>query len=196
MLSTVFNVLQQRAASRTLSLGTLQFFLKSRAPKVIPSKRSSSGMAGRTSKPETHYTDQVVLDTIATMYLASIIIKSQGWVFFTSLHGWAILHVDVIRAQTHWGQISFEETFYSSSFLRRPQKFDVYFKSLEDSVLALKGRKSRKQFMVSSILQKNEGKNKKTQPKSTMIPQVEFFLLIFGRIEDTIICFRDLLTFR
>ena len=160
MLSTVFNVLQQRAASRTLSLGTLQFFLKSRAPKVIPSKRSSSGMAGRTSKPETHYTDQVVLDTIATMYLASIIIKSQGWVFFTSLHGWAILHVDVIRAQTHWGQISFEETFYSSSFLRRPQKFDVYFKSLEDSVLALKGRKSRKQFMVSSLeLNSNERKN-------------------------------------
>ena len=27
-----------------------------------------------------------------------------------------------------------------------------------------------------------------------MIPQVEFFSFVFGRTEDTIICFRDLLT--
>ena len=42
----------------------------------------------------------------------------------------------------------------------------------------LKVRKSRKQFMVSSILPKNERKNEKIQPNSTMIPQVEFFLFV------------------
>ena len=39
----------------------------------------------------------------------------------------------------------------------------------------LKVRKSRKQFMVYSILPKNEKKTEKIQPNSTMIPQVEFF---------------------
>jgi hypothetical protein len=49
--------------------------------------------------------------------------------------------------------------------------------------------------MISSILPKTNEKTKKNQPNITMIPQVNFFLFVFGRIEDTIICFRDLMTF-
>jgi hypothetical protein len=63
--------------------------------------------------------------------------------------------------------------------------------------LLLKVRKSRKQFMVSSILPKNERKNDKIQPITYLILStvVDFFCSFFGRNEDTIICFRDLLTF-
>ena len=56
----------------------------------------------------------------------------------------------------------------------------------------LKVSKSRKQFMVSSILPKNE----KNRPNSTTIPQVDFFCSFFGRNEGTLNCFRDLLTFK
>ena len=57
--------------------------------------------------------------------------------------------------------------------------------------LLLKVRKSREQFMVSSILLKNEQKN------PTNLTYGQFFLifrLLLGRIEDTIICFWDFLT--
>ena len=47
----------------------------------------------------------------------------------------------------------------------------------------LKVRKSRKQFMVSLILQKNEKKMKKNQPTSTMISQVDFFVHFFGELK-------------
>ena len=43
----------------------------------------------------------------------------------------------------------------------------------------LKVRISRKQFMVSSILPKNEN----IQPNSTMIPQVEFFVRFLGALK-------------
>ena len=56
----------------------------------------------------------------------------------------------------------------------------------------LKVRKFQMQFMVSSIVLKNERKNKKNRPNSTMIPQVEFFFSLFGRQKDTTICFRNL----
>ena len=46
--------------------------------------------------------------------------------------------------------------------------------------------------MVSSILPKNE---RKKFDFTSMIPQVELFSFVFGRIEETINCFRDLLTF-
>ena len=61
-----------------------------------------------------------------------------------------------------------------------------------------KGQKISKaiyKFMVSLILPKNERKYEKIRHNSTMIPQVDFFCSFFWRIEDTIICFRDLLTF-
>jgi hypothetical protein len=47
--------------------------------------------------------------------------------------------------------------------------------------------------MLSSILPKNKRKHKKIRPNSTMMSN--FFHSFFSRIEDTIICFRDLLTF-
>ena len=58
-----------------------------------------------------------------------------------------------------------------------------------DCLLAkLKVSKSRKQFMVSSILPKNEYRDNSMYWK---LSQRSFF----GRIEDTIICFRDCPTF-
>ena len=51
----------------------------------------------------------------------------------------------------------------------------------------LKVSKSRKQFMVSRILPKNE---------QTEQSQDSNFQSFFGRIQETINCFRDLLTFR
>ena len=58
-----------------------------------------------------------------------------------------------------------------------------------------KGQKILKAIYDILNSPKNEWKNKKNQPNITMIPQVNFFLFVFGRIEDTIICFRDLMTF-
>ena len=58
--------------------------------------------------------------------------------------------------------------------------------------LLLKVSKSRKQFMVSSILPKNERKN------STLLLwylRSNCFLLVFGRMGETINCFQDLLSF-
>ena len=43
----------------------------------------------------------------------------------------------------------------------------------------LKVSKSRKQFMVSSILPKNERKNEKNRPNTTMIIRVQFFSFVF-----------------
>ena len=39
-------------------------------------------------------------------------------------------------------------------------------------------------------------KNSTQQYYTSVISQVEFFCSFFGRIEDTIVCFRDLLTFK
>ena len=58
----------------------------------------------------------------------------------------------------------------------------------------LKVSKSRKQFLEFLSLPKNERKTKKKYPKSS---RDNFFCFrsFFGRIEETINCFRDLLTF-
>ena len=56
----------------------------------------------------------------------------------------------------------------------------------------LKVSKSRKQFKVSSILPKNEQKQFYLRYHSS---KVQFFCSFCGRIEETIDCFRDLLTF-
>ena len=66
-----------------------------------------------------------------------------------------------------------------------------YFSSISllESLNFLKVRQSRKQIMVSSILPKNERWDNFQYIK---LPQRSFF----GRIEDTINCFPDLLTFR
>ena len=57
---------------------------------------------------------------------------------------------------------------------------------------ALKVSKSRKQFMVFSILPKNEWKQFDLSYHSS---KVKFFRSFFGRIEENISRFRDLLTF-
>ena len=57
------------------------------------------------------------------------------------------------------------------------------------SIFLLKVRQSRKQIIVSSILLKNA---RWDNFQYTKLSQRSFF----GRIEDTINCFRDLLTFR
>ena len=62
----------------------------------------------------------------------------------------------------------------------------------EKKKVLIKVSKSQKQLMVSSILPKNE---RKKFDFTSMIPQVELFSFVFGRIEETINCFRDLLTF-
>jgi hypothetical protein len=54
----------------------------------------------------------------------------------------------------------------------------------------LKVSKSRKQFMVTSILPKNERKS------LSWASSLLSFVCFFGRIEETISCFRDLLTFK
>ena len=58
-------------------------------------------------------------------------------------------------------------------------------------ITVLKVRKSRKQFMVSPILPKNERKNEKIRPNSTMIPHVEFFVRFLGEMK-TLLRFTDL----
>ena len=55
----------------------------------------------------------------------------------------------------------------------------------------LKVSKSRKQFIVSSIFPKNEQNS-----LSFFFTQDSEFCSFFGRIEDTIIFFRDCLTFK
>jgi hypothetical protein len=60
----------------------------------------------------------------------------------------------------------------------------------------LKVRQSRNQIMVSSILQKNEQKITILSISCREDDQDSDFLFCFGRIEDTINCFRDFLTFR
>ena len=57
----------------------------------------------------------------------------------------------------------------------------------------LKVRKSQKQFMVSSILSKNERKNEKFNLTILWYQWLNFFVRIF---EDTIICFRDFQTLK
>ena len=60
----------------------------------------------------------------------------------------------------------------------------------------IKVRKSRKQFIVSSILPKNKQKITILSVFSLGNTQDgDFSLVFFGRFEDTIICFRDCLTF-
>ena len=54
----------------------------------------------------------------------------------------------------------------------------VILRSLK-SPKEVKVSRSQKQFMVSPILPKKEKENKKNQPNSTMIPQVELFLVLF-----------------
>ena len=58
---------------------------------------------------------------------------------------------------------------------------------------ALKVSKSQKKNLVSSILPKNERSS--LSYVSTEGTQDSEFRSIFGRIQDAIICFRDLLTF-
>ena len=55
---------------------------------------------------------------------------------------------------------------------------------------------SLKQFIVSSILPKNERKKLKTFDLRVLRSAFSFFRSFFGRIEDTKICSRDFLTFR
>ena len=59
----------------------------------------------------------------------------------------------------------------------------------------LKVSKSRKQFMVSSILPKNKRKTLFWLLSKEDAQDIEFSS-IFGRIEDITNCFRDLLTFK
>ena len=75
--------------------------------------------------------------------------------------------------------------YYQSITVRKSKlrKFQKFY--IQDW---LKVRKSRKQIMVSSILPKNERWDNFHYIK---LSQRSFF----GRIEDTINCFRDLLTF-
>ena len=75
--------------------------------------------------------------------------------------------------------ISFVVPSYNRTTVRR--KFNL-----------LKVRKSQKQSMVSSILPK---KRTKLTILSKEDPQDSEFHSFFGRIEDSINCFRDLLTF-
>ena len=77
---------------------------------------------------------------------------------------------------------------------------DVYrkkwYKEFNFNYILLKVRKSRKQFMVSSIVLKR--RTKKTPKIWPTGPQVNFFFVfrsLFGKIEGTIICFWDFLTF-
>ena len=58
--------------------------------------------------------------------------------------------------------------------------------------MILKVSKSRKQFMVSTILQKTKENN---LTWGLIVVKLIFFCSFFGRIEVTINCFRDLLTF-
>ena len=60
---------------------------------------------------------------------------------------------------------------------------------------AIKVRKSRKQFMLSLILPQNEQKITILSIFSLENTHDSGILFIFGRIENTIICFRDCLTF-
>ena len=63
-----------------------------------------------------------------------------------------------------------------------------------NDTLSLKVRQSQKQIMVSSILPKKTEQNSLFLVKKML--RLVIFVRFFGRIEDTINCFRDLLTFK
>ena len=58
--------------------------------------------------------------------------------------------------------------------------------------IRLKVSKSRKQIIVSSILPKN---NQNSLSWTCSLPRIVSFVRFFWRIEETIICFQDYLTF-
>ena len=68
----------------------------------------------------------------------------------------------------------------------------IFIELVQNKTFFVKVSKSRKQFMVSSTLPINKRKQFNMKCHSS---KVEFFRSFFGWIEDTISCFRDLLTF-
>ena len=84
-------------------------------------------------------------------------------------------------------------TFWPNTYVPTSQSFSVWFKYLKKyRTPPIKLRQSRKQIRVSSVLPKNEW-NSLSWVKNTLKLWVSF---VFGRIEATIDCFQDLLTFQ
>ena len=94
----------------------------------------------------------------------------------------------------HWATFLFMSIFRVYEFVKRSNDawrpiLGAFFSlSLSSKWYVLKVSKYRKQFMLSSILPKNERWDNFMYRK---LSQRSFF----GRIEDTIICFRDCLAF-